>query len=385
MRCDGARPLEADVHLADAALFEDTNHLRDVPVAAAHGIDGGVVGIAGELDEYLSRPEPDVRQRPRVEAGVSAVGQEHEGGAAALEREQTIGPIPPFGVVAAAVRRAGLEEARQQAAAADAERVAATGLGEIAVVAELATVEIDDRVARHHQRVRLRDVLEGERLEHVVVVREGHAGGAVVQPVVRHVERRILDALPGAIDPGLLQVVLEREVQLEVERVAIAADAPGVAGIDRLLDVRKENRGVRVEDLAVGEHVMRRTIEQRAGVLPVDGAIEEVEHESLHVLGGVDPQAIDADDLNQPLRARMRYPVAFSSTGSPASGLFRLNECIGDVLLARSRVEHANGPMSDVGIEPPVSRVGHVRNPAECRRRCPRAGSSDCPPRPGCG
>ena len=59
-------------------------------------------------------------------------------------------------------------------------------------------------------------------------------------------------------DAGLLQVVLEREVELEVERVAIAADAPGVGGIDGLLDVRQEDRRVRVEDLAVGEHVALR-------------------------------------------------------------------------------------------------------------------------------
>ena len=188
-----------------------------------------------------------------------------------------------------------------------------------------------------------------------------------MQPVVRHVERRILDALPGAIDPGLLQAVLEREVQLEVERVAIATDAPGVAGIDRLLDVRKENRGVRVEDLAVGEHVMRRTIEQRPGVLAIDGAIEEVEHESLHVLGGVDPQAIDTDDLDQPLCRAHEISGRVLLDRVARLRIVQVERVHRDVLLARSRVEHANGPMSDVRIEAPVSRIGCVRNPAECR------------------
>ena len=52
------------------------------------------------------------------------------------------------------------------------------------------------------------------------------------------------------------------------------------------------------------------------------GLVDIVEHPLGNVLGRVDAETVDADLLDHPLgMLRINRPVAFSTTGSPASGL----------------------------------------------------------------
>ena len=156
-----------------------------------NGIDVRVGGVAGELDQVRAGGEADVLSvrlsKPASPRLLSSVTRE-------LTRSKANRPLvvdPALGVVAAAVGVAGVEQPRElrcRRAVADAQRVAAAVLGEVAVVAELLAVEVDRRVARHHQHVGVGDVVERERLEDVVVVDELHARRAVVQAVVGEVE-----------------------------------------------------------------------------------------------------------------------------------------------------------------------------------------------------
>src|SRR5262249_56035883 len=86
------------------------------------------------------------------------------------------------------------------------------GLGKGPVRAEMPARKVPDRVAGYHQRVRLRHVMESERLEDVVVLDERHAGGAVMEAVVRHVECSVFDALPCVADAGVLEILFQREI-----------------------------------------------------------------------------------------------------------------------------------------------------------------------------
>ncbi len=192
---DGAGTLEAHVHLAHASFAKYADDLGDVATPAAIRVDPRVGGVARQFDQERPGREAHLHQRAAVEARVAAIRQQHDRRGLSFEGEQPVGAIPALDVVAAAVGIARLDQPGEQAAVAHAQRVGPARLGEVAV-AELAAVEIDDRVARHHQCVGLRDMLERVRFEYIMALYEGDSSRAVVQAVIRHVERGVLDRLP---------------------------------------------------------------------------------------------------------------------------------------------------------------------------------------------
>ena len=116
------------------------------------------------------------------------------------------------------MRGARRQQPRDHAPTADAQGIAAARLGKIPIVAELPAIEIHHRVAGHHQGIGQRDVLESEWLEDVMIVSEGHACRSVVEAVVGDIQRRVLNPLPCSGHPRLLQILLERKIQLEIQR-----------------------------------------------------------------------------------------------------------------------------------------------------------------------
>ena len=356
---DGPRALEAHVHLVDPAFAEDSHDLGNVALAAAIRVDPRVGGVARQLEQKRPGREPHLRERAAVEARVAAIGQQHDCRRLSFEGEQPIGAVPALDVVAAAMRIARLDQPSEQAALAHAQRVAPARLGEVAV-AELAAVEVDDRVAGHHQGIGLRHVLERERLEHIVALNEGDSGRTVVQAVVRHVERGVLDGLPRADGRRALQILLQREVELEIERVAVAADPARVGMVDVLAHMRQQHRGVRVVDLAVGEDVLLAAVEQPAGVGPIDGAVDEVEHESLDVLGGVDAQPVDPHHLDQPLRVAHQIAGGVLDHRIALRRILQVERVDRDVRLPGLGIEYEDGAVTPIRIEAAVGRIGDV-------------------------
>ena len=341
------------------------------------GIHLRVVGVAAQLDQQLAGAESDVREGPRVEAGVAAVREQDDHRAAALEGEQAVGAVPPFGVVAPAVRVARRKQAGGDAAPADAERVAAAGLGEVAVVAELLAVEVDDRVARHHQRVRLRDVLEGERLEDVVVVRELDARRAVVQPSSERSRAASLMRCQAPAVPVCSRLSFSAKYSLKSSVSRLPPMRPGSAGLIVFLTCGSRMRGIRVEHLAVGEDVILAAVEEAARVLPVDGAVEEVEHEPLDVLGGIDAQPVNADDLHEPLRVSHQVRRRVLDRRVAGHRVVEVERVDGDVLLVRAsdrtrrsscgRCRDRTGDSADRHVgEPPEAPAWFL--PAGCSR-----------------
>ena len=262
---DRARPLEADVHLAHTALLEHADDLGDVLLSTPVGIHDGIGSIAAQLHEQRARAEADGRQRAAVEAGITAIGEQHQHGrrVARTRRARRSRPsarrsCPRPWVVRAATRRVRRLPRLMLSASPR------PGLGKSRSLPNSRPLKYTDGVAGHHERVGQGDVLERKGLEHVVVLDERDAGRAVVEAVIGDVEGGVLDPLPGAGGAGLLQVVLQREVQPEVQRVAVSADAARIGGIDRLLDVRQQDGRVGVEHLAVREDMARAAIEEPA-------------------------------------------------------------------------------------------------------------------------
>ena len=82
----------------------------------------------------------------------------------------------------------------------------------------------------------------------VMVMHELHTRRTVMQSVVRNVQPRILHIEPGVALSVMLQIVLDGEVPFKVQRVAIAADATRVVGVNVLFDMRKQDGGIGVEN-----------------------------------------------------------------------------------------------------------------------------------------
>ena len=112
---------------------------------------------------------------------------------------------PSVPVTASAVCVPRIHESGDHAAASDAQRVRAAGFGKGPDVSELPAIKVHDRVAGHHQRVRLCYVLESERLEDVVVLHERHAGRAVMQAIIRYVECGVFETPPCVTDARALK------------------------------------------------------------------------------------------------------------------------------------------------------------------------------------
>lgn len=150
--------------------------------------------------------------------------------------------------------------------------------------------------------------------------------------------------------------------------------------IDRFLHVRQQDRGVCVVDLAVGEHVALASVEQAAGILPIHRAVEEVEHESLHVLGGINPETVDADHLHEPLRVAHQIAGGILEHRVAGGRVLQVEAVDRDAGFVRHRVGDENRLVTDVGIETPVPGAGHVGEAAEGRRRPGRhvAGIAGC-------
>jgi hypothetical protein len=144
--------------------------------------------------------------------------------------------------------------------------------------------------------------------------------------------------------------------------------APGVAVIDRLLDVREEHSRVAVKHLAVREHVALTPVEQLPRILPIDGAVEEVEHEPLHVFRRIDPQPVHPNHLDQPLRVAHQIAGRVLDDRIARHRVLEVEAVDRDVTLIRPRIEHEDRAVPDVRIESPIPRVRQVGQSSELRR-----------------
>ena len=115
----------------------------------------------------------------------------------------------------------------------------------------------------------------------------------------------------------------------------------------------------------------------------VDGAVEEVEHEAVDILGRVDAEPIRADRLHQPLRVphQVGHGVLLDRVAVERLGEVERKDL--DALLAGPGVKEKDRLEILIGVEAAVVDVGHVGDPAEgglgprcgCRSRSPAPGS----------
>src|SRR5262249_5880523 len=273
------------------------------------------------------------------------------------------------GVMGGAGGVRGIQETGDHGATGYVQCVGAAGFGKVPIISELPAIKVHDRDAGYHQRVRLRHVLESERLEDVVVLDERHAGGAVMEAIVRHVECSVFDALPCVADAGVLEILFQREVQFEIERVPVTANTAWVGMVDGFLYMRQENRRIGIEDFAVAEDITLSAIEELSRILAVDRAIEEVEHEPLDMLRGIDAEPVNADDLYQPLRVAHEVSHRILNDRISGGGVFDIEAVYRNATLIRSGIKHKNRVVADLRVEAAVGRIGHIRQPPETRRR----------------
>ena len=64
--------------------------------------------------------------------------------------------------------------------------------------------------------------------------------------IVRHIQAGILDVVPGTSLAVLFEVVLDSKIPFEVKRVPVAADGSDVVRVYGFLDVRQQDRWVRI-------------------------------------------------------------------------------------------------------------------------------------------
>src|SRR5215475_4701971 len=189
------------------------------------------------------------------------------------------------------------------------------------------SVEVDNSVAWHHERVCLRNIPKFEWLEYVMVLHERYACRSVVQPIVSDVQRGVFDLPPGVRLSLMFKIVFKREIQLEVECVAISADATRICVVDVFLHMRKQYCGVRVVNFRVSENVRLRSVQQLPRILSIDRPVNVVEHKALYVLCCIDPQPIDSDNLNEPLSVSHQVSGVILNNGITSHRVLQV-ECV---------------------------------------------------------
>src|ERR1700740_3078829 len=112
-------------------------------------------------------------------------------------------------------------------------------------------------------------MFERQWLEYFVILNKRNPGGTIMQTVVRHVERRILDLLPCSRNTGLLQIVLQCKVQFEIQCVAVTTDASRVGVVDGLLHIRQKHGRIGIEYFGVGKDIALASVEKSSWILAV--------------------------------------------------------------------------------------------------------------------
>src|SRR5262249_61772671 len=103
-------------------------------------------------------------------------------------------------------------------------------------------------------------------------------------------------------------------------------------------------------------------------ILAVDRAIEEVEHEPLDMLRGIDAEPVNADDLYQPLRVAHEVSHRILNDRISGGGVFDIEAVYRNATLIRSGIKHKNRVVADLRVEAAVGPIGHIRQPPGTRR-----------------